>query len=121
MVILGANYPELRRLAVKSVDGAFQSECPDYEVRRAFTSRAIIRKLAEIDGITVDDERRALKRLEEDGFSEIIVQPFHIEEGEEYERVMDAVRDFDTRKAFGEIVSAPCLTVWAKPINSIIN
>lgn len=114
MVGLGTTYPEARRLISEGVDNKIRSDFPNHVVRRAFASRALVKKLAECDGIQVDDERQALERLQAEGFTEIIVQPFQIAAGEEYERVKDVVQDYAGRKAFCKIVTLPCVTVWAK-------
>lgn len=118
VVSIGTAYPEARQLVIKGVQDTILPDFPDYVVRRAFTSSTLIAKLAELDGIKVDNEKQALQRLAEEGFTEVVVQPFHIETGEEYERVQDVVQYYAERKAFGKIVTAPCLTVWVKPIPS---
>lgn len=117
MVGLGTAYPEARQLASKNIDIKLWEDFPNYEVRRAFASRTLIEELAERDGIQVDDERQALERLQEEGYTEIIVQPFQIAAGEEYEKVRDIAQTYAERNSFGKIVTLPCVTVWAKPIS----
>ncbi|WP_371366863.1 Sirohydrochlorin cobaltochelatase [Sporomusa rhizae] len=119
MVGLGIAYQEARQLLTDSVGDKLRSDFPNYEVRRAFASRTLIEKLAECDGIQVDNEIQALERLKEEGFTEIIVQPFQIAAGEEYERIRDIVQYYTERNGFSRIETLPCVTVWAKPINSI--
>jgi len=116
MVGLGTAYPEARQLASESIDIKLWADFPQYEVRRAFASHTLIEKLAKRDGIQADDERQALERLQEEGFTEIVVQPFQIAAGEEYEKVRDVVQDYAERNEFDKIVTLPCVTVWAKPI-----
>lgn len=119
MVGLGIAYQEARQLVIENGEGKLRSDFPDYEVRRAFASRTLIEKLAECDGILVENEIQALKRLQEEGFTEIIVQPFQISAGEEYERVRDVVQYYTDRSGFSKIETLPCVTVWAKPANFI--
>ena len=119
IVNLGTDYQEGRQLAINNIGNKMQSDLPEYEVRQAFVSHDLIDKLAEFDGIEVDDERRALERLREEGFTEVIVQPFQVAAGEEYERIRDVVQDYIELKEFGKIETLPCLTVWAKQIHSM--
>lgn len=119
MVGLGIAYQEARQLVIESGEEKLREDFPNYEVRRAFASRTLIEKLAECDGIQVDNEIQALERLREDGFTEIIVQPFQIAAGEEYERVRDIVQYYTERNGFSKIETLPCVSVWAKQIDSV--
>ncbi|WP_072137561.1 sirohydrochlorin cobaltochelatase [Sporomusa ovata] len=121
MVGLGTAYPEACQLASEKNDIKLWADFPHYEVRRAFASHTLIEELAERDGIQADDERQALERLQEEGFTEIIVQPFQIAAGEEYEKVRDVVQDYAERNEFDKIMTLPCVTVWAKPIRFTIH
>ena len=58
---------------------------PAYEVRQAYTSVFIKKKLAE-QGIQVDSLPEALERLQAEGFSHVIIQPGYLTAGEEYEK-----------------------------------
>jgi cobalamin biosynthesis Co2+ chelatase CbiK len=121
MLVLDTDYAEARQLAVGSAWNPAQSSFPNYEVRRAFASRDLIEELADRDGITVDDEKQALQRLEQEGFTEVIVQPFRFSAGEQYERVIDVVREYVERKAFNVIESLPCLNITVRPRGCILN
>ncbi|NLP42359.1 MAG: sirohydrochlorin cobaltochelatase [Veillonellaceae bacterium] len=103
VVSFGTTFPETRKLTIESVENKIQAVFPDYEVRRAFTSRIIIKRLAERDGIQVDTERQALERLKAEGYKEVIVQPLHIEAGAEYEKVRSIVNSYEQSKAFDKI------------------
>jgi cobalamin biosynthesis Co2+ chelatase CbiK len=119
MVNLGSSYPEGRKLAMQTMNDKIQADVLGCEVRHAFTSRTLIEKLAEYDGIQVDNERQALERLQNEGFTEVIVQPFYIAAGEEYEKVKDAIQDYSECNGFGKIMALSCVTVWAKDESSI--
>lgn len=65
------------------------SECfQEYRVYRAFTSGMIIRKLKRTENLAVDTVQEALNRMKEDGIEDVIVQPTHIINGVEYDRMM---------------------------------
>jgi sirohydrochlorin cobaltochelatase len=121
MVILGTAYQEARRMAIENINNQIPPECPEYVMRQAFASRELIAKLAELDGIAVDDEEQALERLATEGFAEVIVQPFHIEASDDYERVRGVAQFYAERNAFDKITVAACLNVWVKPVNRAIN
>lgn len=87
VVSFGSTYEETMKRNIESTENKIRSAFPGYDVFRAFTSRMVIRRLAERDGIQVDTEKQALERLQADGYQEVYVQPLHIVAGEEYEKV----------------------------------
>ena len=103
VVSFGTTYPDTLKATIEAVETKIKAEFPEYEVRRAFTSRIIIKKLAERDGIKIDTEKEALAKLQAEGFSEVIVQPLHISAGEEFDMVKEVVKQFETNKAFDKI------------------
>ena len=121
MVGIGTAYQDARQLAIAGIDNKIRSEFPQYEVRQAFASRTLIKKLAEADGIQVDNERQALERLRAEGFTEIVVQPFQIFAGEEYEKVRDIVRGYVAGMGFGNTEILPCVSIWVKQEPQIVN
>jgi sirohydrochlorin cobaltochelatase len=74
VVSFGTTFADTRKVATETVENKIRAAFPDYEVRRAFTSRIIIQRLAERDGIKVDTEKQALERLRADGYTEVIIQ-----------------------------------------------
>lgn len=60
-------------------------------MRRAFTSRRIIKKLKDRDNIYIDNEIEAMEKMIADGIEELYLQPLHIMPGYEYEKVKLAV------------------------------
>lgn len=87
VVSFGTSYPEIIKLNIESIENRIRGAFPDYEVRRAFTSRAIIKRLLERDGVQIDNERQALERLRAEGYQEVYIQPLHIVPGAEYDKV----------------------------------
>ncbi len=108
VVSFGTTFADTRKVTTDAVEAKIRKTFPDYEVRRAFTSRIIIKKLADEAGLKVDTERQALERLKTEGFSQVIVQPLHIEAGDEYEKLKNAVSSYE--KDFAKItVGRPVL------------
>ena len=108
VVSFGTTYADTRKLTIEAVENKIQAAFPGYEIRQAFTSRIIIKKLAERDGLKVDTEKQALDKLKAEGYKEIIIQPLHIEAGDEYEKLMRVVANYE--KSFDKIsVGRPVL------------
>ena len=105
VVSFGSTYEETRKKNIESTENKIRSAFPDYDVFRAFTSRMVIRRLAERDGLQVDTEKQALERLQAAGYQEVYVQPLHIVAGEEYEKVKRIVAAYAhaKEKAFERI------------------
>ncbi len=105
----GTSYNDTREKTIDALEREVADSFPDYEVRRAWTSRMIIKKLAQRDGVRIDYITEAIDRLSDEGFDEVIVQPTHIMNGEEYDYVADAVETH--RGSIGRIVmGTPLLT-----------
>lgn len=103
VVSFGTSYTTTRELCIKSVENKIAASFPAYEVRRAFTSSMVIKKLKERDKIFVDNTEEALTKMKEAGFKEVIVQPLHIIPGVEYEKIRKAVESFKKDGSFEKI------------------
>lgn len=108
VVSFGTSYPETLMLNIESVENRIRAAFPDYEVRRAFTSRTIIKRLAERDGVRIDNERQALERLQTEGYQEVYIQPLHIVPGAEYDKIKELVSQYaqGKEKVFEKILLA---------------
>lgn len=95
VVSFGTSYADTRKVTIEACEKKIAKSFPEYEVRRAFTSNMIIKKLKERDKIEIDNPEEALNKMKEEGFTEVIVQPLHIMPGIEYEEVLDAVDKFE--------------------------
>ncbi len=90
-VSFGTSYNDNRDKTIGAIERLFSEVFPGWEVRRAFTSKMIIKKLKERDGEVVDYIDGALDRLIADGFDTVVVQPTHIMNGTEYDYVKEFV------------------------------
>lgn len=100
----GSSQSEVIKQDIEGVEKSIKDAYPDYEVRRAFTSQAMIDQLMERDGVKVDNETEALARLQADGYNQVVVQPLMITAGEDYSKVRDAVAHDQSSSAFDKIV-----------------
>ena len=109
VVSFGTSYNESRDLTIGAIENAIAGEFPEYEVRRAFTSQIIIDKLADRDGLVIDNVEEALDRAVADGVTTLVVQPTHLMNGYEYTDLADALADYEEQ--FETVVLAePLLT-----------
>lgn len=95
IVSFGTSFHEAFKRDILPVEDALAKAFPDREMRRAFGSGMIIRKLKNRDNISIDTVDEALARLYKDGFSDILIQPTYFIPGIEYDNLMasiDAVR-----------------------------
>ena len=92
-VSFGTSYERARKEAIDAVEEQWRSVFPDCELRRAFTSPRIIRRLA-AQGLSVPDVAQTLKGMKAEGFTHVWVQPTLLIPGEEYDRLCEAVAPF---------------------------
>ena len=117
-VSFGTSFKDTRDKTISAVEAALQKAYPDYEVRRAFTSRIIIGILAKREGIEIDDVDRAMKRLVADGVKEVIVQPTHVMTGFEYNDVAEKAASY--QPMFERLVISDPLLVEDEDYESMV-
>jgi len=103
VVSFGTTHADTRQLTIGAVENKIQAAFPEYEVRRAFTSRIVIKRIAENEGLAIDTEKQALEKLKAEGFSEVIVQPLHLVPGDEYDKVSRVVEQSGQKKSFAKL------------------
>ncbi|MBP2627808.1 MAG: Sirohydrochlorin cobaltochelatase [Firmicutes bacterium] len=86
VVSFGTTYAEARKSCIETVESRIQQAFPEYDVYRAFTSKIVMKRLAERDNIHVDDLETVLAKLQNEGYTEVIIQTTHLTPGEEYEK-----------------------------------
>lgn len=108
VVSFGTSYNDSREKTIGAIETAIAVAFPKWSVRRAFTSRMIIRKLRERDGYRVDTVEEALTHAREDGIRRLVLQPTHLMDGNEYMRVAETAAAW--RSQFDQLVlGAPLL------------
>lgn len=109
VVSFGTSYNDSRHITIGAIEDAIREAYPDYDVRRAFTAQIIIDKLAERDGIAIDNFEQAMDKIVEDGVDTVIVQPTHLMAGYEYTDVYNSLQDY-TDKVANIVLGDPLLT-----------
>lgn len=83
-VSFGTSYKETHEQTIGAIEKAVQSAFPQYGVRRAFTSRVIIKIMKTREGVEIDSVEEALLRAEADGIRRLAVLSTHMMDGYEY-------------------------------------
>ncbi len=89
VVSFGTSYDKARA-CIDAVENNIEKCFPNHEIRRAFTSGMIIKKLS-ARGICIDTVSEALDKLAFEGVKELLVQPTHLIAGIEYEKMLGVV------------------------------
>lgn len=80
MVHFGTTFDDTRANTIDAINTEAKKEFPKMEVREAYTSRIIMRRLKE-RGIIKDNPAEALDKLVSEGYTHLIVQPTNIING----------------------------------------
>ena len=80
----GSADDEIRAKTFDKLAAELSAAFPAFEVRQAFTSHFMIRKLAR-RGISIDTPQQAIDNLRGEGFGKIFLLPTHLTPGEEFD------------------------------------
>lgn len=86
-VSFGTSHHDTLEKTIAAVERELAAAFPERTLFRAFTSGMILRKLAREDGLRIDDVPSALERLAGEGYGDVLVQPTHIINGDEYDKL----------------------------------
>ena len=89
VVSCGTSHLDTLEKTIAVIEREVTEKFPEAGVYRAFTSGMIIRKLARTEGLHIDTVTEALRRMSADGIEDVIVQPTHIINGIENDRMME--------------------------------
>ena len=89
VVSFGTSHLDTMGKTIEVIEKEMEERFQECNVYRAFTSGMIIRKLKRTEGISVDTVPEALSRMASDGIEEAIIQPTHIINGIENDRMME--------------------------------
>lgn len=96
-VSFGTSHLDTLEKTIGAIERRIAQAFPDYRVVRAFTSQMIINKLKRTEGIAVDNVKEALGRLAQKKVERVIVQPTHIINGIENDRMMEDIMEYMDR------------------------
>ena len=96
-VSFGTSHHDTLEKNIAAIERAMADALPGYTLCRAFTSGMILRKLKNRDGLCIDDVPAALERLIGAGYTRVVMQPTHIINGEEYDKLTAQARPYAGR------------------------
>ena len=109
VVSFGTSHLDTLEKTIVPIEGDIAAALPDRTLRRAFTSGMILRKLERRDGLHIDNVSQALERLAGEGVRDVTVQPTHIMNGEEYDKLLAQAEPY--RGQFGRLaIGRPLLS-----------
>lgn len=96
VISFGTSYKETREKTIEACEKRIAEAFVDYDFFRAYTSNVIIKKIARVEGIQIDNPMEALERLSKAGYDEVVIQSLHIICGEEYNKLREQVECYST-------------------------
>lgn len=96
-VSFGTTNVDSLRTEIGAVEQAVAGRFPEYELRRAFVSQALIEQLKKTKNLQVDSVREALEKAVEDRITLLAVQPTYFVNGYEYETLEKMIREYEDR------------------------
>lgn len=97
VVSFGTSYQETRIKNIESCEQRLHTAFPERDFFRAFTSEIIRAKIAKRDHLEIDNVPLALSKIRAAGYEDIAIQSLHIINGDEYEKIVNAVTDFQNK------------------------
>lgn len=96
-VSFGTSHKETREKNIEAIEQQLRENFPLYELRRAFTSGMIMKALEKRDHLHIDNVTEAMEKLARDGFVKVVLQPTHILNGDEYDKMVKQTKGFEDR------------------------
>ena len=120
LVAFGTTIAEAR-VAFDNIDRKVRAAFPDSEIRWAYTSRIIRRKLA-ARGEAIQSEVAALAAMADDGFTHVAVQSLHTIPGKEFHGLVRTARAFEgLPKGIKRVVVAPPLLATTRDMERAVD
>ncbi len=96
-VSFGTSVNKTREKTIDAIELYIQKVFPDHILYRAWTSGMIIKKIKKRDGVHIDTVTEAMERMFSDGVARVVVQPTHVINGVENDRMIADALAFKER------------------------
>lgn len=107
-VSFGTSHLDTLEKNIEAIEKVIFASLPSLTGRRAFTSSIIMKKLLSRDHIQIDNVPQALEKLLGEGYTQVVIQPTHIINGEEYNKLCRQTVPFEDRLSL--TIGTPLLT-----------
>lgn len=94
VVSFGTSHKENLERSIGKIEAYLKKQFEHYGLYRAFTNQRIIQKLWEESKIAVPTLEEAMVQMQKDGIEHVVVQPTYVVHGLEYEKLKDALEDY---------------------------
>lgn len=121
VVSFGTSHLDTLEKNIAAIEQEIGRALPDFALRRAFTSGMIMKKLKQRDGVEIDNVSQALARLLQEGYTHVLIQPTHVINGEEFDKLRRQAEPFE--KELSISMGTPLLTTvqdYKDTINAIM-
>lgn len=108
-VSFGTGHPGRRKVSMEAIENAIKERFPACQVYRAWTSGRMIQKVKEQEGLTVMTVPQAFCRMREEGITDVVLQPIHVVNGRENEKMREDAancRDWFDSFKIGDVLLA---------------
>lgn len=103
-VSFGTSFNETREKTIDRIEDDIRGAYPDCTLYRAWTSKMILRKIQKRDNLHICNVQEAMEQMLQDGITDLTVQPTHVINGLENDRMKEDVlyyKDRFDRISFG--------------------
>ncbi len=87
VVSFGTSHLDTLQKNISAIEQTIAEAFPQLTLRRAFTSGVILKKLQKENHLQIDTVPQALTRLKEEGCTRVVIQPTHVINGEEFNKL----------------------------------
>ena len=104
-VSFGTSHADTREKTIDRIEEDIQKAYPDDKVYRAWTSKMIIKKIWNRDGVKIFNVKEAMEQMKADGIKNVLVQPTHVINGIENDLMKEdalAFKNHFERITFGD-------------------
>ena len=88
-VSFGTSHMDTLDKTIGAIERSIEEHFPEYRLYRAFTSGMILKKLRKTKGLEFYNVKEAMERMAADGMETVIVQPTHIINGIENDKMLE--------------------------------
>ncbi len=96
-VSFGTSHLDTLERTIAATEQTIAEHFPEYRVYRAFTSQMIIKKLKRTQDMQIPTVREAMEQMAADGIEMVVVQPTHIINGIENDRMLEDLMEYADR------------------------
>lgn len=93
-VSFGTSHADTREKTIDRIEEDIQKAYPDDKVYRAWTSKMIIKKIWNRDGVKIFNVKEAMEQMKADGIKNVLVQPTHVINGIENDLMQEDVKAY---------------------------